>query len=713
LIFEIYPFDLTTASNTMLVSTAGLWEALPRISASGELPCARLVLVADTLDKSEVMESFRQAATPEGYLPEGVLAYRIEYENYLSRMVQSVRFIRAYLLVKSRLEPDGMLGLLGAYGLRAALLDHEMPRPFNTAKGMWEFIETDRGLFALLGNSNDQGQAIIQPRLFHNLFSQDFPVYVSLNVCTYPPQSVMRMLNTKASMANFGGNKTVDSIREAQAAQLGIRSISDAISAGESLHTVRLHVLVPGANRRELDSRLEIVRGALSLKMERIFSPGEVISRIFSAEALSETDGTPLTTAGAALLAGSALSYRRRTATRGIMIGIDRNQAPVILDIFDDRNPSYNTIILGQTGSGKTFATLILMMRHLLLGTRLIIIDPQGNVNLDFLGSTVYKKNVVGTDQAAVNILDIVYDDISAQVEMAIAMLRLLGIHADRPLERALLDEALVALYKPVWGKPEEKPPLLRDLNDWMSARVGQAQSAMVRDAAASLSLALQAYVTGSRTEQFGQHTSMDFSLSHAVNVFDVSRLPLPLQGAGGNLRSALLSILVANINQGIRKRRYAGDRAPILFFVDEMGILMRDSVIASYISSEYKTARARLVGMVVADQDLHSLLGPRDEKGLHHGIPILANSANTLIFNQKDSERAIIMEHFPALPESIINTLPILPRGTCVSQFADGDLLMVNIVPSQLDQVVLSSRLQDRDLAARLVDQIKKEVQV
>jgi hypothetical protein len=576
---------------------------------------------------------------------------------------------------------------------------------------MWEYIETDRGLFALLGNSNDQGQAIIQPRLFHNLFSQDFPVYVSLHIYTYPQAEVMRLLNTKASMANFGGDKTVDSIREAQAAQLGIRAISDAISAGESLHTARLHVLVPGANRRELDSRLEIVRGALSLKMERVFSPGEMVSRIFSAEALAETDGTPLTTAGAALLAGSALSYRRRTATRGIMMGIDRNQAPVILDIFDDRNPSYNTVILGQTGSGKTFATLLLMMRHLLLGVRLIIIDPQGNVNLDFLSSTVYQKSVVGTDQAAVNILDIVYDDISAQVEMAIAMLRLLGVHTDRPLERALLDEALMALYKPVWGKPEEKPPLLKDLYAWMSGRVGQAQSAMVRDVADSLTLALQAYVTGSRTEQFGQHTSMDFSLSHAVNVFDVSRLPP--QGAGGNLRSALLSILVANINQGIRKRRYAGDRAPILFFVDEMGILMRDSVVANYISSEYKTARARLVGMVVADQDLHSLLGPRDEKGLHHGIPILANSANTLIFNQKDSERGLIMEHFPTLPEPIINTLPILPRGTCVSQFADGDLLMVNIVPSQLDQVVLSSRLQDRALAARLVEQIKKEVQV
>jgi type IV secretory pathway VirB4 component len=192
------------------------------------------------------------------------------------------------------------------------------------------------------------------------------------------------------------------------------------------------------------------------------------------------------------------------------------------------------------------------------------------------------------------------------------------------------------------------------------------------------------------------------------VNVFDVSRLPQ--QEVGGSLRSALLSIMVANINQSIRRRRRAGDRAPILFFVDEMGILMRDPVVASYISAEYKTARARLVGMIVADQDLHSLLGPKDEHGIHHGVPMLANSATTLIFNQRDSEKAGIREHFPNLPEAIVDALPALPRGTCVSQFADGDLLVVSVQPSPLDRVVLSSRLQDRVAARKLMAQIEKE---
>jgi len=707
MIVELYPFDLTTAPQALLAATAGLWESLPRLSKG--LPVARLLLVADTLERDEVFRAFHRVATPDELLPPGALAYRIEYENYLRRMVQSVRYIRAYLVMESILDEDGLVGLLGAYGLRARALDHELPRPFDTAVSEWTHLKTERGLYAMLTNAAEQGQAILHPRLFHNLFAQEFPVYAALHLYTYPQAEVMRLMNQKAAMASYGAGKTVDSIREAEQAQMGIRAVSDAVSGGEALHTFKIYTLIPGEDKKELDTRIEITRGALPLKTELVYSPGKLAARLFSVEPLEETDGTPLTTSGAALLAGSALSYRRRTETQGVMLGVDRNQAPVILNLFDDRNQSYNTVVLGQTGSGKTFSVLLLMMRHLLMGARLIMLDPQGNINLDFLGEEVYQRSVVGSSAAAVNVLDIVYDEIGAQVEMAIAMLRLLGTHSDKPLERALLDEALMALYAPVW-KTENPPPLISDLHRWMNEKTGKTQSVIVRDAADALTIALQAYVTGSQSETFGRHTNMDFSLDKAVSVFDVSRLPQ--QGAGGDkLRSALLSILVANINQGIRRRRWAGDRAPILFFVDEMGILMRDPVVANYISSEYKTARARLVGMIVADQDLHSLLGPRDEKGLHHGVPILANAANTLIFNQKDSERAAIAEHFPSLPGAVVDTLPALPRGTCVAQFADGDLLIVSVVPSQMDKVIFSSRLQDRELAAQIVARMKEEM--
>ena len=706
MIFELASFDLLTANESQLVASAGLWSALTRISRAH--PTARILLVADVLKKETILQAFERVATPDEKLPEGVLKYRIQYEDFLSHTVQDTRYIRAYLALDTHLDEGQALGLLGAYGMRAYPLDHELPRPFVMAKEVWAHVEGDDGNdYALLRTKADQHSALIHPRLLHNLLMQDFPVWVALHGYTFPPAKVTQLLRQKSAMARYSEGKTMESAQDAEHAQSGVQIISDALSNGESLHTFRVYVLVGGPTVKELNARVEIVRGAFPLRMERVYAPGEVIARLFSSETLPDDDGTPVTTTGMALLTGSAMSFRRRTATRGVLMGADRNQAPVVLDIFDDRNPSYNAVVLGQTGSGKTFAILLLMLRHLLTGVRLIIVDPQANVELKFLGEDVYQKNVVGTEEAAMNILDIVHDEIGGQVEMAISMLRMLGVHTDQPLERALLDEGLMELYRPNWGR-EQPAPTMTELLGWMRKKAQDSESVVARETAEILTLNLQPYVSGSRANLFGRATTVDFALDHAVNVFDVSRLPQ--QGMGGDLRSALLSIMVANINQSIRRRRRAGDRAPILFFVDEMGILMRDPVVAAYISAEYKTARARLVGMIVADQDLHSLLGPKDEQGIHHGVPMLANSATTLIFNQRDSEKARIREHFPNLPETIVDALPALPRGVCVSQFADGDLLVVSVIPSRFDQIVLSSRLQDREAAQRLNEQMNAE---
>ena len=706
MILQLAAFDYTTASATRLVGTVGLWEALPRITRG--LPTARLLMVADTLRREDILKGFHEVATTEAHLPHGVMAYQMAYEDFLNQTVQEVRYIRTYLALDPVLDENGTIGLLGAYGIQASALDHELPRPFGRASIEWNRVKTDAGnVAALLRSKVTQSGGVLHPRILHNLLGQEFPVWAALHVYTYPNRETLDLLRQKAAVAQYNPGKNEESMHEASVAVQGITALRDAIGRGEALHTFQLYVYTDAADMGKLRSRVETVRGALPLEMEQVYAPGALVTQLFSGEQLKQKDGTPLTTTGVALLAGSALSYRRRTQTRGVMLGIDRNQAPVILDIFDDRNASYNTVVLGQTGAGKTFGLLLLMMRHLLMGVRLIVIDPQGNIDLAFLGEQVYQRSILGTEQTSINVLDVIHDEIGMQIEMAVSMLRMLEVHQDEALERALLDEALMALYKPVWESGAVVPTLI-DLKHWLDQRAQTQASQEVQAEIEKLSLALQVYVTGSRAALFGKQTTVDFALDKAVNVFDVSHLPQ--QGMGGNLRSALLSVLVANINQGIRRRRSAGDRAPMLFFVDEIGVLMRDAVIAEYISSEYKTSRARLVGMIVADQDLHSLLGPKDEKGLHHGIPIVANAANTLIFNQKDSERERIREFFPSLPDTLVGALSVLPRGACIASFPD-DLLVVNILPSQFERIVFSSRLQDRQRAEEIIEQLKREI--
>jgi len=704
MIVQLQSYDYTTTPASRLMSNAGFWRALPRIC--GGAPTARLLMTADTLRPEDVQAGFRAVATPERLLPPGVMAYRVEYEDFLSTIVQAVRYMRLYLVTESNLDEEGLISLLGSYGMTAYPLDHALLRPFQEGVDEWEYIRADNGFWGMVRTKNVQG-GLLTPRTLHNLLGLDFPLWASLHVHTFPQGETLRMLRQKAASARQEDEK-LESQQDAQEAESGILRLRQELGQGHAMHTVTLHVMVGAPDPTTLESRLEMVRGATHLEMYRVYGPGAEAERIFSADPYHESDGIMLTTPGVAMLAGSALSFRRRTETRGVLLGVDRNQAPVILDIFDDRAPSYNMVILGITGSGKTFSALLLMLRHLLMGVRLVIVDPQGNVDLSFLGEDIAHRAVLGTSQASINLLDITHEEIGNQVEYVLAMLRMLGVHENSGWERSILDTALMDLYQPVWGDPDAQSPTLPDLHARLVRLAEEDKDFQsVRETAARLAYNLRPYVQGSRADLFGHRTNVDFRLEHPVNVFDVSRLPQ--QETGGSLRAALLAILVANINQAIRRRRRAGDTAPILFFVDEMGILMRDPVIAAYISNEYKTARARLVGMIVADQDLHSLLGPADEFGLHHGVPMLANAANTLIFHQKDSERERIETHFPSLPKSIVDALPAFQRGTCVAQLPD-DLLVVNVIPSRLDRVLLSSRLQDRELARKIIAEMTEE---
>ncbi|MDT8899551.1 ATP-binding protein (plasmid) [Thermanaerothrix sp. 4228-RoL] len=702
MIFSLGTFDHLVASPQRFYALSDLLASLPRLTSNGSM---RLLAVTDHLDRQTIMDGFHRVVTPDHYLPPGVMAYRIAYEQHLSDIASDVRFVRLYLMIDPTVDPSIIRDIIEVNGIPVAPLDHELKRPFATAVSRWEYLEGDNGLyFALLRSRFNQYGVTIYPQILHGILALDAPVWVGLQVHTLSAMETTRLFQIKRSMLVTSHSRAGEGGHETQDAAETLWGLQGLIRRGEALHTINLYVLVGAPTPSELHRLVEVVRASTPLRLERYYGAADIVPQLFSpsGQMTEDNDGTLVATTGAALLSSSLLSYRRRTRTDGVLLGVDRNQAPVVIDLFDDKAASYNTVILGQTGSGKTFSALVLMMRHLLMGTRLIIVDPQGNIHLDFIDDHIRSYGILGQQGASVNVLERVYDELGLQVEFSRTMLRLLGIHSNQPVEQALLDEALVALYE------QKTNPLMMDLLQHVEKLQGK-YGPVVRGTAEAIALGLRSCVYGSRAGLFGKPTDLDLSLDAVVNIYDISRLPM--QGLGGNLRSAFLLVLLAGIQRSIRTRREQGDTAPILMFVDEMGILMRDREAAAFVSGMFKTARSSLVGMIVADQDLHSLLGPADEAGLRHGVPMLANAANVLIFRQKESELEAVREHFPLLPETLVQNLPLLPQGTCVASFYDGDLLVVSVLPSRLEEVVFSSRLQDRQRARELIRQIQQEI--
>jgi hypothetical protein len=707
-IVQLGTFDVDAAIPWQIMSSHGFWASLPRL-ASG-LPVAKLLLIADTLKVEAVKAGFEAVAVPDEALPPSVRLYRMQYDDFLRQEVEDTRYTRVYLSVNTTLSENGLCDLLGAYGLRTQALAHQLPLPFEQARSEWDHVvsDVDGRCYALLRSKVAQNGSL-NTRALHRLFTLPFPVWAALNIYTFSEAEAQKRLRSKVMVARFGAHKNLEEAQEAADVEnTAARFRAEMNRSGGLLHTVRLYVMVSGADPKELNTHVEVARGSMPFDMQRVFGPGEMMRQVFSAAPIPDSEGTALTSPGVALLTGSALSYHRRTETKGVLLGIDRNQSPVVVNLFDPRNSSYNMVVLGQSGRGKTFAVLTLMLRGLMLGNRLVVVDPQGNVELDFLGPDVYHKSVLGTESAAINILDINQDQIGMQVEAVCSMLSLIGVFRQGDaITRALLDEVLIDIYAPIWGKNSPSPTLaaVRQRLEMMAV---SAQMITVRESAQRLAYSLIPYTTGSYASLFNRPSTADFSLNSPVTVYDVSRLPK--SELGGNLRSALLAILVGNVNQAIRLRRRAGDTTPIQFFVDEMGILMRDEVIAGHVSAEYKTARARNVGMIVADQDLHSLLGPADASGLHHGAPILANADFNLLFYQKGSERQRIRESFPDLPPALLETVFTLPRGVCLAKLGD-EIAVVHVRPSVFEQIVLSSRLPDRERARAMMRRMMEEM--
>ncbi|MEM7800523.1 MAG: ATP-binding protein [Chloroflexota bacterium] len=717
-VIELVPYDIFTSDPRRAYALQPFWSNLTSLGARS----ARLLVVTDHLNYESALEGFNKVSVPFEHLPRDMRWYRSYYEGYMQGTIRETQFIRAFLIVNSVVGEETLRQLVAGYGIRTKPLDGEgVPLPFTYGQQRWDKVIDDRSRhWSVLQSTIDQTGAVV-PQVLHQLFRQEFPVYVGIDIWNYTRTEAAQMLKTKAAVAAVSLAKVQnrESALEANDAQQTIDAFRREIgTVGVGLHEVRLSVAVFGNSQKELSQRLEMVKGVCSIDLNRRPSKSEALAKMFSAVPPNGRHGTLSTSTHVTVLASSALSYSRPTNTEGVLIGFDGSQSPVVINLFDLDNKAYNAVVIGQTGAGKTFFVLLLMLRSLLTGVRLIIIDPKGDIDLSWIGRDdqgreMCQRVVVGTEQSSINILDPIFPEINNQIEFVMSGLAMLGIY-DRhnSTQKTILDIALEEIYASFDWKavnPDEIPTF-KDLMEKVKEVGGRFENQMHMYREAQLiAFHMVPFATGSRAPLFGSRTNVDFSLKTPVTVFDVSNFPSRQTGAA--MRSMLFATLFGMINQSIVTRRKAGDRAPMQFFVDEIGVLMRDAVVADYVSDKYKTARSLGVSMIVADQTLASLLGPVDEHGVHHGNEMFANAPHRFIFFQEGNEREMTQKKFPMMPAAYKDQIHQLPRGQCIAQIPQGTFRVI-VTASDLEKVVLSSALHDKERAKRLIAQMRRELE-
>jgi len=311
----------------------------------------------------------------------------------------------------------------------------------------------------------------------------------------------------------------------------------------------------------------------------------------------------------------------------GIWLGLNKNNIPIIKDIFKLSNP--NGICLASSGSGKSYMSKLLIARHLLHGTKVLVIDPQGEyaplVNR-FNGQRI---DLSRTSKTIINPLDLMGHDYQ---EKRLALMDLMPVMLGELTEpqKSFIDKALTEAYllQGITEDPEtwdEKPPILEDVLNClkkMEKKAVRIEEPTIR----SLINRLDMYVNGVFSF-LNQHTNINFD--NRFVCFDIGNLPK-------QVKPTMMFLVLDYVYMKMKK-----DLERKLLVVDEAWSLLGRTQDASYIFEIVKTCRKFNLALFLINQEVEGMLASEAGKS------VLANSSYTLLMRQKPAVIKQVQETF------------------------------------------------------------------
>lgn len=315
----------------------------------------------------------------------------------------------------------------------------------------------------------------------------------------------------------------------------------------------------------------------------------------------------------------------------GVWLGQNRNNIPIIKDIFKLPNP--NGVVLAQSGGGKSYFCKLLITRYLLNGTKVIIIDPQGEYKSlvrRFGGQII---DLSRTSKTLINPLDLMGHDYTEKRLSLMDLMPVMLGNLSEP-QKAFLDKAISNAYsdkginmkQKSWGR---KPPILSDLLNALINLLKKATQ-IEQSTLRSVINRLDMYVSG----VFGflnKKTNLEFN--NNLVCFDLGNMPKQIKPA---IMFLVLDYVYMNMKSDINRK---------ILLVDEAWSLLSRAEDAGYILEIVKTCRKFNMGLLLINQEVEDLFNSRAGKS------VLANSAYTLLLRQKPSVIKNICDAFHLSP--------------------------------------------------------------
>lgn len=473
---------------------------------------------------------------------------------------------------------------------------------------------------------------------FSPIINMDAPMDVSFFIHPIDTREIMKDL--RRSLTQVQSQISIESqegkVRDPvlESAYQNIEELRDSLQQGtEKFFRFGVYVTVYASDEKTLN---ELSQGITSiLEAQLVFSKaavlrmdqGFVATRPLGMDVLdiaNNLNTSPLSTTFP--FVSSDLS-----SNEGILYGINRhNNSLVLFDRFKMENA--NMVVFAKSGAGKSYAIKLEVLRSMMFGTNVIIIDPENEYQhlCETVGGTFLGISL--SSDAHLNPFDLpkigkADDDegvFRSHVANLIGLLHLM-LGAVSPDEDSLLDRAIRETYA------------IRDITELTDFRSLTPDAfptmtdlqAVLRNLEGGESLAarLERYTDGVFGGFLNHQTNV--TMNKQIVVFNIRDLE-------SELRPIAMYVILQFIWNEMRtemKRR--------MIVVDEAWIMMQNEDAAAFMFGIAKRCRKYYAGLTTITQDIGDFMASR------YGKPIVTNSSIQLLLKQSPASVDLIAETF------------------------------------------------------------------
>jgi len=326
------------------------------------------------------------------------------------------------------------------------------------------------------------------------------------------------------------------------------------------------------------------------------------------------------------------------SSTDGILYGLNNhNNSLILFDRFNLENA--NEVVFAKAGAGKSFAVKLEVLRYLMLGVEVIILDPENEYRslAEAVGGSFFNFSLTSPHHLNPFDLPLPRDDekpediLRANIMNLVSLSRIM-LGGMTPEEDSIMDKAISETYAAKDITPESnfsniEPPLMSDLEAVLKTMVGTE----------SLVNRLQKFTKGTYSSFFDQPSNID--MNNQLSIFGTRNME-------EGLRSIALFIILRHVWKTVcstLKKR--------ILIIDEAWWLMQSEDGASFLFGTAKRARKYWLGVTTITQDVEDFMKSA------YGKPIVTNSSLQLLLKQSPATIDTLQKTF-GLTEGEKNSL-------------------------------------------------------